>query len=63
MFVDGDKRTSLLANFDEMVQKYVEDAILIPDISGLFVFSKNFIVYIYRLGYFETNVSRLHTEA
>ena len=40
MFVDGDKRTSLLASFDEMVQKYVEDAILIPDVSGLFVFSE-----------------------
>ena len=37
MFLDGDKETPLHATFDEMVQAYVEDCIVIPDISALFI--------------------------
>jgi len=37
MFLEGDNKTLLHATFDEMVQKYGEDCIVIPEISSSFI--------------------------
>jgi len=40
MFMDGDNETPVHATFDDMVQKYGEDSIAIPDISSAFISSE-----------------------
>jgi len=40
MFMDGDNETPVHATFDDMVQKYGEDSIAIPDISSAFILSE-----------------------
>ena len=40
MFMDGDNETPLHATFDDIVKKYGEDCIVIPDISSAFIYSE-----------------------